>query len=120
MSIHPINPQGIRSTLTWQDRLAGCHAEGEVIEYARDFLAQFSSYDIAQLPEACRPPRLKDAENISEYGFGLVRHHCDHGAPHDYAVHRLVVFFSNATVRLSQILHLQSAAGNDGARQDSA
>jgi len=49
-----------------------------------------------------------------------VRHHCDHGAPQDYAVHRLVVFFSNATVRLSQILHLQSASGNDGEREESA
>jgi len=121
MSIHPLNPQGFRSTLTWQERLAGCHTEREVMECARDFLAQFSPYEIAQLPEACRPPRLKDADDISEYAFGLVRHHCDHGAPHDYAVHRLVVFFSNATVRLSQILHLQSASGNDeGEREDSA
>jgi hypothetical protein len=30
------------------------------------------------------------------------------------------VFFSNATVRLSKILHLQSASGNDGERKESA
>jgi hypothetical protein len=120
MSIQSLNPQGFRSSPTWQERLAGCHTEGEVLESARDFLAQFSPCEIAQLPEACRPPRLKDANDISEYAFTLVRHHCDNGVPPDYAVHRLVVFFSNATVRLSKILHLQSASGNDGERKESA
>ena len=120
MSVHPLDPQGFRSTLTWHERVAGCHTEAQVLECARDFLAQFSPYEIALLPEVCRPPRLRDADDISEYAFSLVRHHCDHGAPHDYSVHRLVVFFSNATVRLSKIMHLQSASGNDGEREESA
>ena len=121
MSIHPLDPPGFHSTLMWQERLDGCHSQRDVTECARDFLAQFSPYEIALLPEACRPPRLSGGDDISEYAFSLVRHHCDHGAPHDYSMHRLVVFFSNATVRLSKIMHLHSASGNDdGVREESA
>ena len=102
----------------WQDRLNGCLTETEVLDVARDFLAQFSPYEIASLPELCRPPRLKDSHDITGYAFTLVRHHCDNGEPHDYAAHRLTNFFSNAAMRLSQILHAQSLT--DGAEQESA
>ena len=108
-------PQG------WQDRLTHAQTETDVVEVARDFIAQFSPYEIAALPESCRPPnRVKDANDITEYAFTLVRHHCDNGEPHDYAAHRLTNFFSNAAVRLSKILHAQSLSDNDEADQQSA
>jgi len=120
MSLQSLQPQVTPSMpVSCHDRLNGSRTETDVIEVSRDFLAQFSPYEIALLPETCRPPRLKDANDVSEYAFALVLHHCDHAGAPDYAVHRLVGFFSNATVRLSMILHLQ-AAGNDALGRESA
>lgn len=106
---------------SWQDRLSRARTEAEVVEVGKDFIAQFSPYEIAALPEVCRPPkRLSDANDITEYAFSLVRHRCDGGEPSDYSAHRLTNFFSNAAVRLSQILHAQSRSSSDDAQQESA
>jgi hypothetical protein len=100
--------------LDWQDRLHCASSEAEVIEAARDFIVQFSPYEINQLPSACRPPRVKDGDDIAAYAFTLVRHHCDDGEGVGYVVHRLRAFFSEAAYRLSQILQEQSQGQSQG------
>jgi hypothetical protein len=101
---------------SWADRLRSATAEAEVIETVRDFIAQFSPYEVARLPEVCRPPRIKDGNDITEYAFMLARHHCDDGEGVEYLVHKLRTFFSDATHRLSQILH-ENAQSEDDSRQ---
>jgi hypothetical protein len=98
---------------SWQERLANTFTETELVELARDFLSQFSSYEISALPEACRPTKLTEANDITEFAFVLVRHHCDNGEAQDYTVHRLTYFFSSASVRLSQVVHAQSQGANE-------
>lgn len=94
---------------SWQDRLRSAQTESEVVQLARDYIAEFSANEIALLPEQCRPPRIGDGSDITDYAFALIRHHCDDGAGAEYAVHRLSSFFSGATSRLAQILHARSA-----------
>jgi hypothetical protein len=103
--------------LTWQDRIHAATTEAEVLNLARNFMAQFSPMEIAELPELCRPRRLADGNDLTEYAFDLVRHRCDDGLGADYALHRLAAFFSGATQRLSQILHMRSTNETQSSQQ---
>lgn len=98
---------------SWQQRLATASCEREVVDVARDFLAQFSPYEIVTLPMQCRPPgKIVDSHDITTYAFSLVRHRCDGGEGVAYAVHKLADFFAHAAVRLSQILHSNTRREN--------
>jgi len=99
---------------SWQERLHDASSEAEVVELCRCFVAQFSPSELASLPEVCRPGKLVDGSDVTDYAFALVRHHCDEGVGAEYAAHRLSSFFAGATSRLSQILHTQSESGNVG------
>lgn len=107
--------------LTWQQRLANASTESEVVDVARDFIAQFSPYEIVTLPPQCRPPgKIHDSSDVTEYAFALVRHRCDDGEGVTSAVHKLADFFSHAAVRLSQILHTNTQRENSDDNRQSA
>lgn len=118
MSIIPLYPSG-QSPMpqSWQDRLASAFHEAQVVDVARDFLAQFSPEEIASLPEACRPGKLVDGDDVTEYALLLVQHRCQEGEGPTYAIYRLTNFFSNATLRLSQVLHAKSQTIGDAERE---
>lgn len=92
-------------TLSWQGRLDAATSSAEVVTVARDFLATFSPYELVILPESCRPPhKLYDSEEVTIYAFALVRHDCQREQPLVAdLVHKLAHFFSNASIRLSEI-----------------
>jgi hypothetical protein len=119
MTVHRLHAHGNPMPSSWQERLDAASTEEEVVSLCRDFLAQFSAYEISQLPEGCRPSRLLDGNDVSEYAFDLIRHRCDDGLGAEYAAHRLTAFFTGATGRLTQILHRRSqddAAGDSQAQ----
>lgn len=103
--------------VSWQDQINAARTEREVLHVARNFVATIEPIEIAQLPEPCRPPKLKDGNDLIEYAFDLVRHRCDDGLGADYAVHRLTAFFSGAAQRLAQILHTHSQNGTSDEQQ---
>ena len=112
MTIHWLYQNRIAMPRSWQDTVQAAETEADVLDVARDFLAQFSPSEIAQLPEACRPRRLFDAADIAEYAFALVRHRCDYSTGAGSTLQRLSAFFMDANERLSQIL-LSQRSGND-------
>jgi hypothetical protein len=92
------------SAVSWQERLQATASAAEIVGVARDFVAQLTPYDVHSLPEACRPPsKIVDAEDITSYAFALVRHQCEESAAHAELVHKLAHFFSEASIRLSQL-----------------
>ena len=91
-------------TVSWHGRLSSAASEAEVLDVVRDFMATVSSYDIARLPEPCRPRKMVDASDITNYAFVIVRHHCDDGEGTARVAHKLASFFSSASIRLSQLL----------------
>ena len=106
MSIHQLQQrQHPAISVSWQERLDGCSSCEEVVASARDFLATFSPYELASLPEALRPPtKLYDGEDLTTYAFELVRRDCK-GDPAAVGelVQKFAHFFSHASIRLSQI-----------------
>jgi hypothetical protein len=100
-----LRPSGLHAMPpSWQGRLVAASSVAEVIEVARDFVATFTPAEIGRLPEACRPPELVDANDISEYAFALVRHHCDDNEGSARLAFRLASFFSSASIRLSRMI----------------
>ena len=86
-------------TVNWHGRLSSAASEAEVLDVVRDFMAT-----IARLPEPCRPRKMVDASDITNYAFVIVRHHCDDGEGTARVAHKLASFFSSASIRLSQLL----------------
>jgi hypothetical protein len=107
MTIHPFplrapHPMPVSS---WQDQLVAAPTVADVVAIARDFLATFSPYELVQLPAVCRPPsKLYDGEDVTTYAFEVVRHDFEK-EPERVAqlVHKLAAFFSQASIRLSEI-----------------
>ena len=119
MSIHQFNLRAHQAmpTLSWQGRLDAATSGHEVVAVARDFLASFSPYELVLLPDKCKPPhKLYDGEEITTYAFDLVRHECEKERPEVAdMVHKLAHFFSNASIRLSEIQ--SRPAGEQDTRQ---
>ncbi len=92
-------------SVSWQDRLDDASDVHDIVEIARDFLATWDRFEIAALPEACHPGKIFDANDVTTYAFQLVSHECKGDSEETEALlHRMASFFSNASVRLSQIL----------------
>jgi hypothetical protein len=97
--------------ISWQNRLDAAVNEAEIIDCARDFIAQFDPYEVNALPAPCRPPaKIVDAEDIAAYAFELVRHDCDEGAAETQLVFKLAHFFAHAATRISQVNAFHPAA----------
>ena len=121
MSVHPFPLDGNdpRAIVSWQSQLDHAMSPAEVVALARDYLASFSPYDLAALPEVCRPAaKLYDDEDVTTYAFDLVRHDFEK-EPERIArlVHKLASFFSHASIRLSEIEAWRPAQGVDSRRR---
>jgi len=109
MSLYPYPGSQRLRAVSWSHRLATSSTEAQVVDVARDFLATFSPYDLARLPESCRPGRIVDANDVNELAFILVRHDHDDSLGTPRAIHRLTTFFGNASLRLSELMAEQRA-----------
>ncbi len=99
--------------ITWQDRLQNASTEAEVVVAAREFVAQFTPEEIRDLPAPCRPGKFFDANDITSFAFALVQHHCGDKAGTANVVEKLATFFSNASIRLSEIIARGNASQDD-------
>ena len=86
----------------WNLRLRGAHSNREVIALARDFIAQWTPAEIAELPESCRPGQLKSAEDLAYYAFALAKEERKSAACTPRLT-TLASFFACASLRLSEI-----------------
>jgi hypothetical protein len=97
-----------RETVTWAELLATALTPEEVLDITRDFIASWTPYEIAALPDPCRPPAdgFRAPEDIVLYAYTLVSYHCGAGAA-DEDVFRMAKYFSDAA---RQVAHVMSNA----------
>lgn len=119
MTIHRIDENKPHQYLTgssWQERLDAAHVPADVVSTMRDFLALFSPYELAAIPEHCRPPANVHEDEIADLAYQLVQ--CEGVVPGDAGelVHKLARFFSHASTRLAQ-LRVREAGYDDEGRQ---
>ena len=90
--------------MSWAARVEAAASEHEVVEVARDFLAQFTPYEVHALPADCKPPaKIVDADDVTAYALSLVRHDCAEGAADAQPAHKMAAFFSHAAGRLARL-----------------
>jgi hypothetical protein len=106
-------PSHSTMAVTWQSRLDDARDEYEVVEVAKDFVATLEHWEIALLPEPCRPGKFFDANDVTAHAFTLVWHQSPDRSESAQLVNRLVVFFSSASIRLSQILATSKPSEDD-------
>ncbi len=90
------------SAFGWQRRLDDSSTPQEVVEVANDFLALWTSEELAQLPLDCLPDPLAGAGQLNSYALKLAhRDTITTGAVSP--LHRMATFFTKAALRLFQI-----------------
>jgi len=103
MSAQPFARAGQRTIgLTWGDRLDMADSVREVLDIVRVYLARFAPEEIAAMPGKCRPRKLMDANELSEYALDLVRETCL-GEPPDSTIAKLASVISHAAVRAAEL-----------------
>ena len=95
-------PERRLRSLGWQGQLDHADRPEAVLAVARDYLAQISPEEVAQLPEECRPRRLVDGDDVASYALELARHQASADGPE--VLQKMAAFFADASLRLSQIL----------------
>ncbi len=77
--------------------------EQDVVGLVRDHLARWTPEEIARLPQDCRPPRIRDAEDISRWAFELASTHCAQNMSEadEPFLDRMLEFVTQAAMRLS-------------------
>ncbi|HXS53391.1 MAG TPA: hypothetical protein VN782_12735 [Usitatibacter sp.] len=92
------------TAVPWRERLRAAATESEVVQVATEYLESLDRMQLALLPLRCRPRALRCAYDISSYAFELVGHYCDKSDAGARLVQSLATFFTDASIRLSEII----------------
>ena len=107
-----------KSPVTWHDLIEGAASTRDVLDTVRNYLDLWDSRQIELLPAACRPPvHFIQPEDVVNYAFEVVRHHCGAGS-NDPNVAHLAAFFGNAARRIAVLMGERSrpTAANEALR----
>lgn len=91
--------------VTWYRLLDSARNSLEVVAIARDYLATWTPEEIARLPDAVRPKKLRDERDIEDLHSALVDEYRDTAATGLAldALQRLTTFMVRATIRISEL-----------------
>lgn len=91
--------------ISWFDQLEDATTVAGAVAIARDYIAMWSPEEIALLPPAVRPGRLRDEADIAELHERLVDEYRATRASGEplSALQRLMGFFARASVRIAQL-----------------
>lgn len=89
----------------WRNLVRASGHEEEVLGLVRDLVARWSPAEIARLPEDCRPGRIRDAEDVSQWAYQLASSHCagSVSSADEPFLERMLEFVTQAAVRLSEL-----------------
>jgi hypothetical protein len=90
---------------SWYSQLDRAKSVADVVAVARDFLATWTPEDLALLPAACRPGRLRDEQDIEALHGTLVEAYRDSRATGKEldVLQRLTSFIVRTSIRLSEL-----------------
>ena len=90
----------------WNARLSEATTSADVLRVARDFLSQWTSQQLEELPADCHPGQLDKADDIPPYAVKLLQRHCREDAYASPGLTAMANFFASASQRLSKITAL--------------
>ena len=107
-----------KSPVTWSDLIEAATTTREVMDTVRNYLDLWDSRQIEALPPPCRPPvHFIQPEDVVNYAFEVVRHHCGAGSGDPNVAH-LAAFIGNAARRIAVLMGDRSRpmAANEAVR----
>jgi hypothetical protein len=85
-----------------QDPFQSTLTESDVVAVVRECLRDWAPSDLIQLPQECRPGKIRDGEDIAELAFTLTRTRIDSNESNELLV-KLETLFAHACQRLGRI-----------------
>lgn len=97
-------------TVEWIARLDGAESSDEILALLGEFVASWSSYDRAQLPESCRVPAAPRRDDLARLALALPveMDRFDLDRTRANLLRRLEIFVARALVRVSQLATQQA------------
>jgi len=89
----------------WLHKIRAARSEPELVALSREYLASWYHADLAQIAEACRPTRIRDAGDIHYWSERLAEGFCEMAVHADRPDrHReMLTFFMEAARRMAQL-----------------
>ena len=82
--------------------LSAASTEQAVIELASRYLSQWQPHELAEIPAACRPRGVNDAEEIADLALALTKARIDSAGPQPL-LEEMESFFAMACKRISEL-----------------
>lgn len=82
-------------------------SEDEVVELVRVYLGSWRPEELAEIPAACRPGKVRDAEDIGDCAYELTKARIAAAGPQQLLV-EMETFFAQACSKLSELEAKQS------------
>jgi hypothetical protein len=97
------------SSRNWAEKLSLATSEEEVVRIARDYVGEWFPDELAELPEHCRPGKLRDGEDINELAFKLTHLRFTPGfePSEEGTVPAMESFFAQACSRIAHVMAAQ-------------
>lgn len=105
MSTQPAQELSVPLAREWYDRIASASSHRDLVLVTRAFLDSWSPVDLAKLPPALRPGRIREAEDIAgvAYDLALERLRADMPVDVERLATRMHTFFSHAAARAAAL-----------------
>jgi len=89
----------------WPNVLDGARNELDLVNVVREYVATWSPEELGRLPVSCRPGKITDGEDVSDFAFCITCAHLSFsGALADrLLLERLMGFFTHAAARLAAL-----------------
>ncbi len=106
--------------IAWYHLLEDANSTLEVVAVARDYLASWSPQDIARLPLACRPGKLRDESDIGVLHDALIdEYRTSQASGEELArLQELTSFMVRATLRLAELSNAAAPGGSGPVTDD--
>jgi hypothetical protein len=99
---------------SWFRQLDNATSANEIVSITRDYFALWTPEEIALLPPACRPPRMRDATDLEQLHRATVGEYRKTRATGDelLLLQKLASFMTRACVRIAQVRKDASGAAD--------
>ena len=91
----------------WLARIGLAMNIDDVVELAREYVAELTESERMRLPSNCLPPPLKQARDVNDYALTLTRAQLTFRGPlaSSVVLQRMTQFFATVSGRIAQIEH---------------
>jgi hypothetical protein len=83
-------------------KLRSAPTEEEVVRLVREFIAEWRPEELAQVPEVCRPSKIRDGEDIADCAYNLTRSRME-ASETSSLLAEMESFFAMACSRISEL-----------------